>query len=875
MGKAASDQLAQYEGFSLTKAYAQQFRRSYISWADSKAYSSIIFMGRTVDRSINGMTTGRDQTTSQEFFRNRIITRYPYLPGSEYLSKSQSVDTARGDYFKKYMGQWEGIEVPEGSPHHISYTHGKPFWIPPTSIQGASEKNPERTRGAGLHKKEIADYLKRWFEGTEKEQPAEFIGRIMKESTDADRMEATLLWTYIAAGIDASAITNGEVGINQNGAAYRWERCFASRYASDVAEAGGIEPIWNDIYLSKDGLKYKDGKLLPTALEFAENGILSQVAGYLDSFLTVALMLEYNGYASKPDGQRLIDDYVKAAIAIFGQPGAYAKNPSDLYMENTLVLTKVQASNWDDTRHEAVDAFDFWRLAQEDRILRHKGFRVVEDFRSRNPYYSDWSKNPLLEESPAYQAWAANGSAETMDRINLRLASQGTNRVIRSTSDPNVEIVRPSGTKLPGTLFYGPAASDLGSERDESGAIVQDKIPRGMVESGTSFALDPTPLPMVGGQFLIGFFAAEKAKSPFTHSLHATPSEPTIVPPSDGLLNQTPILQYRLGTTFDDAKEKRAISDAQTLQSFLDSFAQLQLQNPGAQIEIRTSFSSEVKAYRSHIYGTSGSIWPTSIPAPTTEPRKPIVTETTAGTTTVPTLNLDSAPWSPISYTDLQQVFTRNTMIQYTDERFQSYIWETAPKSDPYKVPSGGTTLVYTSGLNHILHVIYYANTHIRVIDATGKEISSFSYGTGPDPIAKGQAPSGRIEEVQDEVKYIYQKEPSVEQQVKPPMPYMVYSSSPEAYAELKNWGVASTNEPGDSLGLGNGRAPVDYEAGVNKVSNGSTMIGEDYEVMAGVPTTEKLYLAIGGSEYIVDIALQYVANETAVRSYSSVSALL
>ena len=69
------------------------------------------------------------------------------------------------------------------------------------------------------------------------------------------------------------------------------------------------------------------------------------------------------------------------------------------------------------------------------------------------------------------------------------------------------------------------------------------------------------------------------------------------------------------------------------------------------------------------------------------------------------------------------------------------------------------------------------------------------------------------------------------------------YVSTPDAYAELKNYGSGS---------------------------NQSGTLKEDYEVMAGVPTTEQLYYAAGGSEFIVDVSFEYVKDEVAVRSYTS-----
>lgn len=69
------------------------------------------------------------------------------------------------------------------------------------------------------------------------------------------------------------------------------------------------------------------------------------------------------------------------------------------------------------------------------------------------------------------------------------------------------------------------------------------------------------------------------------------------------------------------------------------------------------------------------------------------------------------------------------------------------------------------------------------------------------------------------------------------------YTSTPQAYAEFKNYGVNS---------------------------NMSGTLSEDFEAMAGVPSTEQMYFAAGGSEFIVDITLNSVSNEVAHRTYNS-----
>lgn len=69
------------------------------------------------------------------------------------------------------------------------------------------------------------------------------------------------------------------------------------------------------------------------------------------------------------------------------------------------------------------------------------------------------------------------------------------------------------------------------------------------------------------------------------------------------------------------------------------------------------------------------------------------------------------------------------------------------------------------------------------------------------------------------------------------------YTSKPEAYAEIKNYGAGSN-------------------------MNGN--LREEWEAMAGIPSTEQLYFAAGGSEFIVDVSLEYTPGEKAVRAYNS-----
>lgn len=70
----------------------------------------------------------------------------------------------------------------------------------------------------------------------------------------------------------------------------------------------------------------------------------------------------------------------------------------------------------------------------------------------------------------------------------------------------------------------------------------------------------------------------------------------------------------------------------------------------------------------------------------------------------------------------------------------------------------------------------------------------------------------------------------------------VTWYSEPEAYSEIKQGTVSYKN----------------------------TNTYEDYEAMAGVPSTEMLYFASGGSEFIVELELEYIEGEEGYRKYST-----
>lgn len=72
--------------------------------------------------------------------------------------------------------------------------------------------------------------------------------------------------------------------------------------------------------------------------------------------------------------------------------------------------------------------------------------------------------------------------------------------------------------------------------------------------------------------------------------------------------------------------------------------------------------------------------------------------------------------------------------------------------------------------------------------------------------------------------------------------------------------------KPGSSAGTGNYTSIPKYWSEIKEGSPGN----ETFEAMAGTPTTRNLYLAAGGSEFIVDIEVEYVSDATATRTYTS-----
>lgn len=408
---------------------------------------------------------------------------------------------------------------------------------------------------------------------------------------------------------------------------------------------------------------------------------------------------------------------------------------------------------------------------------------------------------------------------------------------------------------------------------------------------------------------MLGHLTSTQKGIPFAHALKATPNADTTkeeitVKPTNGTLNQKPKIVYTFGTDF--TSKGKLVS--KNYSKYLETITKALKLDTGAQLQARTLLSSRVTAYSLKITGESGD--PNYDPAKDVTPTfktnwKAIHNiKTKLGNTTVKTTTFDTSgsDWSKITPKALEGVLSSSTleMFSYLDESFIGYQWLVVPDSTKTTSKSGTTTTItlWKPGADYYLEVEYRADTQVRLLYKDGtaltvdygstdpsKDTSFKNYNiktsdkyTAPISLTKAFIHDTKTTEyapATDKIAYKYTKKPGSESETtesikKEDMPYAVYSSSPEAYAELKNWGIASDDEPGDTTGLGDGRSPVDTEAGVLSGSNGSDYISEDYEAMSGVATTEKLYLAVGGSEFIVDIAVQYVPNETAVRAYKS-----
>jgi hypothetical protein len=129
--------------------------------------------------------------------------------------------------------------------------------------------------------------------------------------------EAIHTWAYISGGIEAVMDKNG----NKLGVAERWQQCFVE---------SGKEPDWASTFVTQSGLKTADGNDLPSWTD--SDDTLRQVAGYLDSLVSLAILAKCAGLSSisqvnTGSTTTLAKVYSDSAIAVFGEAGTWARSP--------------------------------------------------------------------------------------------------------------------------------------------------------------------------------------------------------------------------------------------------------------------------------------------------------------------------------------------------------------------------------------------------------------------------------------------------------------------------------------------------------------------------------------------------------------------
>ena len=870
-----------YRDMSVSKAYAQIFKRTQVAWGAEGVSESLMLMGRDVFWG-GGVGPGGGVTMSAD----------------NSMSKSNA-------YFQEHRMGYD----PHGLKSRLYSNYLKTGW--PKNLTGWEDYNGE-IKGKGVLKQQIQTYLEEYFEkdGVHKQTPYEFIestyNKAKKEKKTKDR--AYHIWAYISAGADATAD-----GVPNSAPIERWR---------DIFE--GDDRLSADNIFIGDELYEKVGDDIERPLDwYTDPRIRSQAAAYFDTLISLALMAEVNGKT------KIAEHYLEAAKTCFGKPGAFAKEPTALVQSKSIVFdtwsTQCYTAAGQASKGTVVTYTDNWGMY---RRAYYPKTAPKRDWRSLSPIYNDYHVTPIATESRTYQKWALqNESRASTDRIAVRLSLLDKSfpkdfSTWSMVDDTKIDISYAS-VWHPALSGFGAVASSLGRsvKRDENGNIVgvgeTQKISPGLKgvwnasrnHHYAGFDGSKT-LDMVGGQSVI-FLYAQGSKSPSVfpsvQRIGATPNSKKVEPNPTGL-NQNIKITYSLGNAIapeTKAKTYRTVTyDKQLLKRTLD-WLRYKEKFEGGELYVRTYVTREVTRYRLNTLWLAGAGKAQTIRTPgigVDEGQSDVLPaiKTSLGTLTVPKADFDSDKgWSKISIATYEALFTNHDCLMFPktdDEFYRSKQWSVTTQPTDYIIVDGenNTKKIYYPGYDFSLKVLYRADTQFKVVtkdketgekepvmwDYSGKTGASVEKYANSNPDKKSPYVLSISTQTEDyaptanSASFKYKKDPEVldvdYELIKESMPYAVYSSSPEAYAELKNWGVSSNNEPHDSTGLGDGRSPMDTQLGVtaSNKSNGSSIITEDYEAMAGVPTTEKLYLAIGGSEFIVDIAVQYVPNETAVRTY-------
>lgn len=837
----------EYLDKSVNWAYAQIFRRTQVAWNALGAVDSLILMGPDVRWDGSGpgtVTMSADQT---------IVKDRKYFEAHRYLGSSTYGGTATQSKYKVMEKGWH------------------PEW-------------GNAPNGEGVFKSDIKDYLVAKYVNKNANQPDpdEFFKNLVANADASRKTMANRVWQYIAAGPNGVRTQSDPL----QGPSYRWRKVFegANRLDSDQVFIGS-----NEMYIIENGEK--------KTLQVDDPRVIDQIASYFDTLVTLSVVADTG--MSSDQNKQISEKYLKAAIDCFGSPGSFVDDLTQLEQQKSIIFDTwtphAFTSAGNAIRGSAGTYTDIWGAY---RKYYHNAKGVpTSDWRSLS-IYNDFHLEPLAKDSKAAKTvWTDKGGSiapETMDRIALRLATIPADKRPAIT-DAQLDIVSRGYIWLPGSGVFGPTSALLGRKQGGTAETIAFGL-KGDRPTYTYKGIDNSQLDMVGGQFAVFMYAQAipQFNSGFTHGLSVTPKDVAITPRAE--LNQNIKVIYKLGNIFSPSGDVAV--DERLLTNFVDKFKSL-ANDPDKQsvLEARTYLTRQVTKYQLDTLWMPGAGMPERVKGitPDTAVYDVPAVATALGTETVPasSFNNFNDGWGEIKIDDLKNMMlTKNcVMFNIDDDSYRSFRWIQDPVPEKFdRLVSGGRILeTFTPGSDFVLEVTYKADTQIRVRHKDGSfEVVDYSKYKNDPSVTKftdaGKVPaylakvkSDKYEPASDYASFKYYEEPKYDKIdlpshpfVKEPMKYAVYSSSPEAYAELKNWGVASYNEPGDTTGLGDGRSPVDTQLGVkpSTASNGSDRINEDYEAMAGVPTTEKLYLAVGGSEFIIDIAVQYVPNETAVRTY-------
>jgi hypothetical protein len=521
----------------------------------------------------------------------------------------------------------------------------------------------------------------KYFNGDHSESPESYINNLIAAGIagSADKVRRT--WAYISAGIDVVKGLPEASGVwDTRGPADRWSACFNEP----------DEPAWDNTYITDHGLETADEKALWDGTPETRKSNLKQIASYLDTLVSLSVLAALGGLDGNGSPSEL---YAHAAIDVFGQDETWAQSPGQLEQKYAIVISDVTTEAWEEgAPKRASDFIDFWSDVMSTAAGLNVGYVRAD---SLNPDANDWDVHPFLYDSNTYKLWAGGMGRESLDRLTLRLAM-----VNYGVGVDESEIAYPwsGGSRLTAAAAMGATAARLGKTR----GLTNDLIFLGKDPGG---GVSPEQVEMVGLQFLIGMFAqANIDPGSFTHSLHIGQDPTEVIPSSTQTLDQKPKITYKLGTGFDTvtpkSPEKKAVDEQANTKALLDHFITTINENPGAQLQIRTLFQSQVTAYETVALAVPGDpLHPerqvTSTPLSTA--RTPISTTTKLGNTTSPTLDFTDGDWAPLTVPALEALIKGdNNLIVYNDERYASLGWK--PVDPPHREETAGSVTLYQDG---------------------------------------------------------------------------------------------------------------------------------------------------------------------------------